>query len=175
MEGWRGGRPVALRVRAAGDSRDPELCAEAARAYREDGVTVVPTLVVSARDRSSTLVSDSVRMALLPPGIRDRWMRMADSGSGPIAEVMREGEWTAPKNTRLLHEAGVRILAGTDLGNPFLIPGSSLHDELELLVYEAGLSPLDATRRRNHTSGFDRQERIAKPSERASDLSVIRR
>ena len=39
-----------------------------------------------------------------------------------------------------LHRAGVGILAGTDLGTPWIYPGASLHDELELLV-EAGLSP----------------------------------
>lgn len=35
------------------------------------------------------------------------------------------------------------LLAGTDLGNPFLAPGSSLHMELERLV-DAGLTPLEA-------------------------------
>jgi len=37
----------------------------------------------------------------------------------------------------------VRILAGTDLGNPYIFPGFSLHDELGLLV-GAGLTPLAA-------------------------------
>jgi imidazolonepropionase-like amidohydrolase len=44
-----------------------------------------------------------------------------------------------------MHRAGVGILAGTDLGNPYLYPGSSLHDELALLV-RAGLGTLDALR-----------------------------
>ena len=35
------------------------------------------------------------------------------------------------------------LLAGTDAGNPFVIPGFSLHIELELLA-RAGLSPLAA-------------------------------
>src|SRR5262249_42238656 len=39
--------------------------------------------------------------------------------------------------------AGVRILAGTDLGNPYLYPGFSLHDELDLLL-ESGLTSLQA-------------------------------
>jgi imidazolonepropionase-like amidohydrolase len=38
---------------------------------------------------------------------------------------------------------GVRILAGTDTGAPFLFPGFALHDELALLV-QAGLTPLQA-------------------------------
>jgi imidazolonepropionase-like amidohydrolase len=47
------------------------------------------------------------------------------------------------ENTRLLHEAGVVLLAATDVGIPMLVPGLSLHEELVLLV-EAGLSPLEA-------------------------------
>jgi imidazolonepropionase-like amidohydrolase len=39
--------------------------------------------------------------------------------------------------------AGVRFLAGTDLGVRDIYPGSSLHDELEWLV-KIGLSPLEA-------------------------------
>jgi imidazolonepropionase-like amidohydrolase len=42
-----------------------------------------------------------------------------------------------------MNRAGVSLLAGTDLGNPFLFPGFSLHDELELFV-RAGLTPLQA-------------------------------
>jgi hypothetical protein len=42
-----------------------------------------------------------------------------------------------------MHRAGVPILAGTDVLNPFCFPGFSLHDELVLLV-KAGLSPMAA-------------------------------
>ena len=52
----------------------------------------------------------------------------------------------APRNLamlRRLRQAGTRLLAGTDLGNPFLIPGVSLHEELEHIV-SAGFSPLQA-------------------------------
>ena len=42
--------------------------------------------------------------------------------------------------TKLLYDAGVPILAGTDAPNPGTSHGSSLHRELELLV-QAGLSP----------------------------------
>jgi hypothetical protein len=46
---------------------------------------------------------------------------------------------------RLLHDAGVPILAGTDAPNPGTAHGASLHRELELLV-QAGLSPVEALR-----------------------------
>jgi imidazolonepropionase-like amidohydrolase len=45
--------------------------------------------------------------------------------------------------TRIGHEAGVRMIAGTDIAEPPVYPGSSLHEELGWLV-RAGLSPMEA-------------------------------
>jgi len=66
------------------------------------------------------------------------------------AEVRLGAEWQAAQMygiareaVRLLHTAGVSILAGTDAPNPGTTHGASLHRELELLV-EAGMSPADA-------------------------------
>ena len=42
-----------------------------------------------------------------------------------------------------LQRAGGRVVAGSDTSNPYVVPGASLHRELELLV-EAGLSPSEA-------------------------------
>jgi imidazolonepropionase-like amidohydrolase len=42
-----------------------------------------------------------------------------------------------------MYHAGVKILAGTDTGVPYIMPGFSLHDELQWLV-KAGLTPLEA-------------------------------
>ncbi len=44
-----------------------------------------------------------------------------------------------------MHDTGVGILAGTDTGSPFSIPGFSLHQELQALV-DAGLSNIEALR-----------------------------
>jgi len=41
--------------------------------------------------------------------------------------------------------AGVALLAGTDTPEPYCPPGTSLHQELELLV-ESGLSPAESIR-----------------------------
>ena len=132
-------------VRAASDNRDAALCAGTVQAYLDAGVTVVPTLVIGNVDAAG-LVADSARMRLLPADVRGAWTGMAAGGPGPIDAVFLGGEWTAAQDTRLVHEAGVPILAGTDIGNPFLIPGLSLHEELGLLVTEGGLSPLEALR-----------------------------
>ena len=85
-------------------------------------------------------------MQLVPEVVRRNWEAMLDTEVyaqmqavlGPLVPLYSE-------NARLLNEAGVLLLAGTDVGIPALIPGISLHEELELLV-EAGLTPLQALR-----------------------------
>jgi imidazolonepropionase-like amidohydrolase len=59
-------------------------------------------------------------------------------------------QWQNPKvlenalaSVKLLHQAGVPLLAGTDAGNPSTAHGISMHGELTLLV-KAGLSPIAA-------------------------------
>jgi imidazolonepropionase-like amidohydrolase len=42
----------------------------------------------------------------------------------------------------VLHNHGVPILVGTDLGSWYIYAGFSVHDEMELLVEEGRLSPL---------------------------------
>ena len=44
---------------------------------------------------------------------------------------------------RMMHQAGVQIMAGTDFSDWALVPGIDLHNELALLV-EAGFTPLEA-------------------------------
>lgn len=47
--------------------------------------------------------------------------------------------------TKMMYDRGVKILAGTDIPNFELIPGESLHHELELLV-DAGINTSDVIR-----------------------------
>jgi imidazolonepropionase-like amidohydrolase len=51
--------------------------------------------------------------------------------------------------TRGLHDRGVPVLTGTDSPDPFVFPGFSLHDELELLV-QSGFTPGQALRAATH-------------------------
>ncbi len=52
---------------------------------------------------------------------------------------------SAARDVGKMVHAGMSIVAGTDTGDPFAVPGDELHRELELLV-EAGLSPAAALR-----------------------------
>jgi imidazolonepropionase-like amidohydrolase len=108
-----------------------------------------PTLTVLRnyaylRERSDL---DKKRLTYLPRRITYRW----HSKNHPKMKNRPEEEWAYAKNAfnhkqRIvgdMYRAGVKIIAGTDVLNPFCFPGFSLHDELELLV-ESGLSTMAA-------------------------------
>ena len=133
--------------RALYDSRDPAACGPTIAAYLRNGVADTPN-VVAYRDvvNAKEMLADTSRMRLVPPVIRQNWQAML--GTDVYREMQSVLQPLVPlysANARLLHEAGVVLLAGTDVGIPALIPGLSLHEELELLV-EAGLTPLEALR-----------------------------
>ena len=64
---------------------------------------------------------------------------------------------------RALHAAGIPLTTGTDLTNPWVIPGESLHQEFELLV-AAGFSPREVLKMTGEN---------AAASLRRDDLGVI--
>ena len=106
----------------------------------------VPTLVVGqAEVAADSVLAETALMALVPAETAEQWRGMASEASTESRRVERAHLDHGIATVRLLHGAGVPILAGTDVGNPFLVSGYSLHRELELLV-EAGLSPLEALR-----------------------------
>jgi imidazolonepropionase-like amidohydrolase len=105
-----------------------------------------PTLVMT---RNYTLLANpslaaDPRLRYVPPRRKEGWRRMND-GSLSVREWMARKQLYRKRQALVgaLQRAGVGILAGTDLANPYLIPGFSLHDELALLV-EAGLKPMEA-------------------------------
>ena len=75
----------------------------------------------------------------------------------------------------LMNRAGVRIIAGTDTGNPYVFPGFSLHDELALFV-QAGLTPAEALRTAtiNPAKYFDMEKSLGTVEEgKIADLVVL--
>lgn len=61
------------------------------------------------------------------------------------ASSREKGDVMRKKLVYALHKAGAGLLLGTDYGNPFVVPGFSLHQELRNFV-DAGLSPFEAIR-----------------------------
>ena len=77
--------------------------------------------------------------------------------------------------TKMLYENGVTILSGSDIPNFELVPGASLHHELEILV-EAGIPPLEAikiaTRNGAQTLGIEEDVGTIEPGKQA-DMIVL--
>jgi imidazolonepropionase-like amidohydrolase len=60
-----------------------------------------------------------------------------------FADPQNEQRWSKVLQlTKMMHDRGVKILSGTDIPNFELVPGKSLHHELELLV-DAGINTSD--------------------------------
>ena len=86
------------------------------------------------------------RLKYLSAAERERWARFSSQVTGGSAE--RKDVWRKQWQMNLnlvgaMHQKGVGIMAGTDVGNPYVYPGFGLHDELVLLV-KAGLTPMAA-------------------------------
>ncbi len=77
--------------------------------------------------------------------------------------------------TKRLFDRGVLLTAGSDLPNPWVIPGVSFHEELQLLA-DAGIPPLDvlqiATSNGAVALGIDDEIGTVEPGKRA-DLVVL--
>jgi imidazolonepropionase-like amidohydrolase len=77
--------------------------------------------------------------------------------------------------TKMLYDNRVAILSGTDIPNFDLVPGASLHNELEILV-EAGIPPLEvikiATRNGAQAIGIEEDVGTIEPGKQA-DMIIL--
>ena len=126
-------------------SYDPAKCRSVIATLVQNHTWVTPTLVVyqpysHAFDSAST----HPELSKYVPGlIQGGWMRRA-SGLSPSDSIVVRSYFSFDR-TRDLRDAGVKLLAGTDMPQAFIYPGFSLHDELALMV-RSGLTPLEALR-----------------------------
>jgi hypothetical protein len=113
--------------------------------FARNGTWMCPTIIVnSLPDRENPPESDP-RLKYVPAAAVERWrsdlrQRMAIVPSVADRKMRQQRRL---ESIGLMQRAGVRLIAGTDAPNPYVFPGFSLHEELELLV-RAGLSPLEA-------------------------------
>ncbi len=85
------------------------------------------------------------RLKYMPHGVKAFWDPSRVDGQR-TAEDFSYGKKEFQKDLEVvgaMQKAGVGILAGTDVSNPFCFPGFSLHDELGFLV-QAALTPMQA-------------------------------
>jgi hypothetical protein len=143
---------------------DPGKAAVLAGRFAANQTWFTPTLVIgrnAALAGDPALLADS-RLRHLPPQVVASWQPQADADQaaspGVDPAIARRSLEVGAEITLAMQRAGAPVLAGTDLGLPYVLPGFSLHDELALLV-DAGLEPLAAiqaaTRDAAHAVGCD--------------------
>ena len=140
-----GARGLAIQLQTFDEAR----CEALARRVAASDTWIVPTIVVlrSTAFLDDTTLKSDPRLRYVPRFFSASWDPKADFR---FRSVTPEG-WATRRRVyesqlgivRLLHEAGAKFLAGTDLSNPYIFPGFSLHDELRHLVRN-GFTPLEA-------------------------------
>lgn len=117
-------------------------------ALAEHHVNVDPTLVVF---RNMIYLNDveevnkSTDLDHVPRRMLDYWHSYRQGSNLPPStrETRRKLIAKYQELTGLLHRSGVRLLCGTDSPEPFVPPGYSMHQELEMLV-GSGLTAAEA-------------------------------
>ncbi len=126
---------------------------EVARATANAGLWMIPSLSIysgiAAQLRDLDALLRRPEMQYLPNRIAAEWQparnRYTNRFSKDRIDVFELQTIFSLNLVKSFHEAGVKMLAGTDTPVPCAVPGFSLHDELKGLV-AAGLSPYEALR-----------------------------
>lgn len=125
------------------DKEQPEVWAR----FVKNGTWVTPTLAVlrSAAFYTDPEYTKDDRIPQLPPFVQMYWKNgwrwiLKEQEPQRKAQYARQLEIVGK-----MHRAGVKLLTGTDTPNPYVFPGTSLHDEMELFV-QAGISPAEVLR-----------------------------
>jgi imidazolonepropionase-like amidohydrolase len=118
-------------------------------------VGVVPTLGVVTESvfrpdaYYRTLVADSTAAAhplrpYLSAFLVLDWKEQVEELTPARREYFERGWPIMLKHTREMHEAGVRLMTGSDVAVLNIFPGPSIHEELRLFVDSVGMSPMEA-------------------------------
>lgn len=132
-------------------SMDREKVASVASQQASSGVWTVPTIVQANRQlaRQSTVQAwlEAEEMQYIESDARNFWLESVERDARRMDnddwELVDRGRRNRIELTRALHLAGVSLLIGTDTPNPFVVPGFSLHEELQNFV-AAGFTPGEA-------------------------------
>jgi imidazolonepropionase-like amidohydrolase len=145
----------------------------------EQGVYCVPTLSLFIWAGTWGPPSQMLTDPFLTSGVEARVIKSLEESPMAPTEPPSEDDWAWRRDLlralKSAHDAGVPITGGSDTGNPFVFPGYSMHQELELMV-EAGLTPMEAlvaaTRRAAEMLGAEDVFGTVEPGKRA-DLLIL--
>jgi imidazolonepropionase-like amidohydrolase len=131
------------------DTYDAKKAAALFEKFKANGTWQCPTMTVlhSIAYLDDPKHTNDDRLKYMPQSVRSSWNPKTDFRLKNLTkEDYAYQKKLFDRNLQLvgeMHRAGVGILAGTDVLNPYCFPGFSIHDELEWLV-KAGLPPMEA-------------------------------
>lgn len=133
------------------DNQDSDNCGRTMDAMSRDGAAWVPTLTtlkMSAMSRSEAF-RDDARLHYIPYVVQ-KLLWGPDINRASAKGFDEQGRFVhadfyayAARQVGIAQQRGIKLLAGTDNIDTYVFTGSSLHDELAMLV-DAGLTPLEA-------------------------------
>src|SRR5579859_2556986 len=146
----------------------------------EHHISVDPTLVAyETKFVPSAKYRSEENLALAPQALREDWRDGGPTGDWSDEDFSRMNKaW--PKMLAIVrrhYEAGVLLTTGSDLPNIYVVPGVSLHQEMELLA-EAGIPPTDvlAMATRNGAEALGKADEIGTiETGKVADLVVLER
>ena len=130
------------------DSYSAEKCQAVARTFVKNDTWQAPSLI---RLRTMSYSDDSQyraapELVYVAKGTRDMWEDLAKQYTANVtpetATTFKQYYRLQEKLVLLMRNNGVKMLAGSDVGGIWVVPGFSLHQEFKALA-AAGLSPLD--------------------------------
>lgn len=160
------------------DVGSPEI-KEMTEALLRHDVFIDPTLVTfeAIAWGDSARIRESPDLRLAPPSLVAGWRKFdLTFGWKPGDFEEARKAWPAVlAYTKYLYDAGVQLTAGTDMPNPWTVPGASLHREMELLA-ASGIPTLQvlriATRNGARSLGIESEVGSIAPG-KIADLVVL--
>ena len=134
-------------IKQTEDSYDDAKCRDLARLFAAQGTWQTPTL---ARLHAMQFSDDPAyprdpNLKYVSAGDRQLWVDIARDFTAkppPERKAILAALWPMQLHlVKLLDQAGVKMMTGTDAGAQWLVPGASLHQEFDLTA-QAGVPPL---------------------------------
>lgn len=141
------GVPSAPGMQAIQGSYDPVKCQALMQVFIKNGTWHVPTLIRlrTMENSNATMFTSDPNLQYVDKTTQALWQQLGQQYTATVpavdATILTQFYPLHLTLTNLLQTSGVNMMAGTDVGGIWVIPGFSLHQEFKELA-SAGLSPL---------------------------------